>query len=130
MVPGLLGRVRQGANHSGAVPVPETGSEGISADAVYVAAVRVRTYAASCEAVSPRFCVPVATCARAEDIESDSHRAGHNFRPTRSELLMTSLPPLRIIHRSTKRRLAPLWLRTAPPRSCVLVFGSFGDGWG
>lgn len=28
-----------------------------------------------------------------EDIESDSRRTGHNFRPTRSELLMTSLPP-------------------------------------
>lgn len=28
-----------------------------------------------------------------KDIESDSRRTGHNFRPTRSELLMTSLPP-------------------------------------
>lgn len=28
-----------------------------------------------------------------EDIESDSRRTGHNFRQTRSELLMTSLPP-------------------------------------
>lgn len=36
-------------------------------------------------------------------LRADSHRAGHNFRPTRSELLMTSLPPP---HHSTRNRLA------------------------
>lgn len=36
-------------------------------------------------------------------LRADSHRAGHNFRPTRSELLMTSLPPP---HHSTRNQLA------------------------
>lgn len=70
--------------------MPETGSEGISSDGVR--GVRTRTYAP----VSPTLLnVTVNVCwpTEGKDIESDSHRAGHNFRPTRSELLMTSLPP-------------------------------------
>ncbi|KAG7202730.1 hypothetical protein KM043_009904 [Ampulex compressa] len=83
---GLLRRVhlRERANHGEAVPVPETGSEGISDGCVG----GIGTYA-SVRGNRGR------VREQGEDIESDSRRTGHNFRPTRSELLMTSLPPPR-----------------------------------
>lgn len=85
-------RSRGRANHGKAVPVPETGSEGISrGTCVYVVA---HSAHCMCVYVRARSCWHGRTVPAGEkDIESDSRRTGHNFRPTRSELLMTSLPP-------------------------------------